>query len=765
MPARRTVPVWVPATAVLTLLLGVMAGVLASPASADEPRLHTRPAGRSASTPQDPLGVTIESLTPSTIKADPTKGTVSVSGTVTNHDDATWDDLNVYAFIGSTPLTTETELTEASLSDPSQSAGYNRVTSYGDFTTIPSLAPGASATFSLVIPRADLHGPDQAAVTQPGVYWFGIQVLGTSPTGRTGLANGRARTFLPLVGPEAKTLAPVRASLVVPLRQRVLRQPDGTLAAPENWLKRLSPGGRLAELLALAETRPTSWLVDPAVLDAVAQLAAGNPPRSIAATDGSGGTATSPSAAPNAVKRAATSPARGSSEPSDLAAVAKDWLGRMLTALRASTAVYALPYGDLDLAAAARHDPALYAVARQRSAEALTALGIDGSYPVDAPADGYLQPGAIGQGADSTQLILSDQAISGTVPPVADVDGRSVITASSLVASGGPPPGDQLGLVPVRQELLAQASMRLQTGDPLVAVLPANWAPHADAVSSADFFAGLTPRWLQLTSIAGATGTSAPQEVSASRLRYPDAEYQAELPAQTFGAVNGLRTAGRLLQDLLPHNDTVATAVLDDALTSASYTARGGSGGAAAERSRAAIEAQLRKVTLETPPAVTLSSDHGRFNATVINGLDQPISVRVRALADNGMVISVPRRLDLPPKGHVGVLLTAKARTNGVHAVTLELTDRHGDPLGSQASFRIRTAQVSRIIWVFIVCGIGLLFTAIVVRLVRRLRGRGPGGGTGGEADGEAGGVAGVDPGRDPSDSLPTEPTEPAERR
>jgi hypothetical protein len=82
----------------------------------------------------------------------------------------------------------------------------------------------------------------------------------------------------------------------------------------------------------------------------------------------------------------------------------------------------------------------------------------------------------------------------------------------------------------------------------------------------------------------------------------------------------------------------------------------------------------------------------------------------------------VPQRLDIPAKGHAGVLLTASARTNGVHSVTLRLTDASGHPLGSQATFPIRTAQVSRIIWLFIIGGVGLLFAAIVVRLVRRVR-------------------------------------------
>jgi hypothetical protein len=699
MPARRTASVRASATVFLAVLLALLS-TLVTPSSAHATDLEHE---------QDPLGVTIDTLTPSTLKSDPTKGTVDVSGVITNDDIETWQDINVYAFIGSTPMTTETELTEASLSDPDQPVG-SRITTYGDFISIPELAPGESYDYSLTIPRADLRGSaDQPAITAPGVYWFGVQALGTTATAARDLAaDGQARTFLPLVDKAAAhTATPEQAAIVVPLRQRVLREPDGTLVSPDKWLQRLSPGGRLAALLDFGDSHPVSWLVDPAVLDAVQQLADGNPPRSIEPTDGSHAPPPSASPSPTGAERAAVA---------DVAAVAKQWLARMVAELKSST-VYALPYGDLDLAAVQRHDRDLYALARQRSSAVLSARGITSS-PVDAPINGYLPAGAVGLGDATTPLLLSDQAVSGTVPAKAQVDGRPVLTTSSLVAAGGPPPGQQHGLVPVRQELLSQAALRLATGDPVVAVMPADWVPGSDA---AGFFTGLDKKWLRLTSVGDATSSVATEPLEPTRLRYPDAAVAEEVPARAFLAVDRLRYAGKLLQNVLKHNDQVGTTVLEDALTNASYTARGGDG-AAAERSREAIMAQLRSITVETPAEVTLSSDSGRFNATVVNGLDQAITVRVRPIADTGMTISVPQRLDIPAKGHAGVLLTASARTNGVHSVTLRLTDASGHPLGSQATFPIRTAQVSRIIWLFIIGGVGLLFAAIVVRLVRRVR-------------------------------------------
>ena len=229
-----------------------------------------------------------------------------------------------------------------------------------------------------------------------------------------------------------------------------------------------------------------------------------------------------------------------------------------------------------------------------------------------------------------------------------------------------------------------------------------------------------------MTTVADAVGPMIEQDVDQARLHYPDAELAAELPPTVFHAVSALRTSGQTLQSVLPHNDTVGDAVLDDALTSASYTARGGTGatGTAADRSRAVIDAQLRSITVTAPPSVTLASDHGKFNATVANNLDQPVQVKVKAITDGKLTIGGSGRLEIPAGRTASVLLSATAHANGIHHVVLQLTTVDGAPLGSQDSFPIRAAQVSRIIWLFIGGGLGLLFAAIVVRLVHRIRTR-----------------------------------------
>ena len=125
---------------------------------------------------------------------------------------------------------------------------------------------------------------------------------------------------------------------------------------------------------------------------------------------------------------------------------------------------------------------------------------------------------------------------------------------------------------------------------------------------------------------------------------------------------------------------------------------------------------------LSAPSAVTLSSSSGQFQATITNGLDQPVTVALEAQSDDALKITGPRRVEVPAGGRASVLLTARTGENGIHDVTLRVTDKRGTPLGASTSMSIRSAQLSNVIWLFVACGAALLFGAIGVRLFRRIR-------------------------------------------
>ncbi|MET0523442.1 MAG: DUF6049 family protein [Nocardioides sp.] len=672
------------------------------------------PASAEAPAPGTPLLISIDSLTPGEI---PAQGPIQIRGSVTNRDDEAWSDVDLYPFISSTPIQSRAALTKAAALPADEYVG-DRILEVE--ASVDVLQPGSSSTFTITVPRSLIGTYIGGA---PGVYWFGVHAIGASASlPRDTFADGRARTFLPLVPPQTK--GAVRTALVVPLRRFLGREPDGSLSDPEAWQRTLSADGRLREAVefgAAAGPGRLSYLVDPALPDAVQRLADGNPPRSLAPTDELTEPGVSPSPSP-------TEDEEGDEEQEESEIVTPEqetaaaWLAELEPVLRAQE-LLTLPYGDLDLAGAADHDPALIELAGTQVSATLDGWGLTGTPVVGSPS-GYLDTGAIEATDSEASVLLSDRAFAGDAPGVADLDGRKLVFSSSGAAAGGPAPGRRVTGIPLRQRILSEAALRvLEPGrrDPLVVVMPAGLT----SLGAADFFAGLGVDWLDLTTLTDATSRTG-REVVPDDLVYPARQDMFELDPETFQAAQGLIADGETLQNLLTRNDEVAAEIAEEALTGTSFTARQAqiSSRAGLNRSRGWVQDRLQSVEIGAPPGVTLSSATGDFVATVTNRLDQPVTVSILARSDSGITITPPEPVELGPKSRTSVLLQARTTEAAVHNVTLLLTDVEGTPLGTSDRLPIRSAQVSNVIWVIMGAGALLLFGAILVRLVRRIRGR-----------------------------------------
>lgn len=718
---------------------------VATPAEA-----HEAPRKRAAAVEETPLAVTIDSMSPATI---PRQGRITVTGTVTNRDDVAWTSINTYAFVSPEPMTTRAELAEAAASDPTVQIG-ERITTESNYATVGDLAPGQSRSYTVRVRAEELEADAS------GVYWFGIHALG-DPVGAAPdtsfTADGRARTFLPRMTGSSVQL---KTALVVPLRTGITYDADGSIADPESWTESLSTG-RLDSAIDLgvaAGSRPLTWLVDPAVLDVAGRLAAGNPGRALGATvdpkatedpdaaalapseepDPGAPATTDPSAPQDPLpstletqatddaeegEQAATKAEKPTPEEAAAARAAQTWLGRLDAAL-SSSELLALPYGDLDAAAAAAHDDAAYADARQRSAGTLDAYGSDTGAALGGPT-GFLDAESIAMAADDDVLVGSDRMLpsrSGETPTLVSVEGKRVVLASSAAASGGPGPDDRLAAVALRQRILAEAAVRrmAKRREPLVVVLPAGWDPD----DATELFRGLDQEWIDLVTLDDVRSSPA-TAVEPDRLSYPGVQRRRQLDSLDFGSAAALTRTGTALQYLLTRNDTVGHEVADQAFAGLSYSHRLDSVVVRSvnDRSRASMESLLRGVTITGPPAVTLTADRGSFSATLENTLDEPVTVRVRAVADEPISISMAEEdIQMPPHSRRSVLLTASTHRQGIHNVTLQVTDMTGTSLGSTDELPIRAAQVSAVIWVIIGTGAALLFGAIGVRLARRIR-------------------------------------------
>ena len=714
----------------------------------------SRRAHRARAETESPLAVTIDKLTPSTI---PEKGMVRISGTITNNDTVTWSTINVYSFISDDPMTTPAQLDEAAAT-PEDAVVGGRITDEQHKYTIAELAPGDHATYSLSIPRRLLHADT------PGVYWFGVHALGEGADGRDEEADGRARTFLPLVPPARLGQQPT--AVVIPLRHQLVYTDEGSLDDLASWTQTLSQGGRLRSLVdfgANSGDRTVTWVVDPALIDAVRRLADGNPPRSLAPNlevgedDGEDEATEDPSATTLPTEQPTETPTEepesAAGSPLDLdeldpvvqaaAQAAQTWLDRLSEAMRPEDQVMSLPYGDVDVAAAVEHDPKLYGRAVARAGTTLPGFDVT-TTPVLSSPSGYLTAQAIRGAVRDSTILLTDAMFEDPAPALADTEGHDVVVTSTAAGEGGPGPDNQTSITAMRQRLVSEAAVRFLHGDqaPLTMVIPHDWNPSDD---SGAFFSGLDADWLDLTSVQAVSQAATPTTVVGATLRYPKWQEAAELDPPNFESADELIRSGVALQNLLTLNNVVSASVTDEALGTVSYYARTRpiENRASADGSTVWIQNRLAQVRVEAPRAVTLSSSSGQFQATVSNELDQPVTVTIGARADDRLTIDSPARIEVPANRRVSVLLTARTDENGIHQVTLVVTDKRGTPLGATTGLTIRSAQVSNVIWLFLGIGCALLFGAIGVRLFRRVRNarRAPQGAGDGASDGDGDGT------------------------
>lgn len=690
----------------------------------------------------DPLLLDITRVSPATVPSGQ-GAMVRIAGTVTNLSTSPFTRVNVHPVTSDSPITDPAALAEAAQTDADTYIG-DRVTAPGAFDTIDVLEPGEAADFRIRVSPAALE-----LGTENGVYWLGVHALGDGATPRDAFADGRARTFIPLLpqpagdGPRSGPQQPgppsppgppddgVPSALVVPLRADVRYAADGSLRSTRSWTRSLAEGGRLHDLLDVAATTgrtPLTWLVDPAVPDAVARLAAGNPSRSLAppaAEDEEPSETATPSPAASPTESSDEGEEEGLSDAEQRTAeVAQAWL-ETFTEVMTESEVLALPFGDVDVSAAAAHDPQVYRAAVRRSAAVLQSFGVDSVPAVASPA-GVVSPQAVAMAPSDTVVLMPDAAFA-TEPAspsgVVDVDGKDVVVTSAGAAAGGPGPADRFGPLALRQRILSEAALLRLAGDegPLVTVLPDDWHPD-DA--SALFRTGPV-EWFDPVTVGDVTSAAASEATpEAPPVEYTAGDRHDQLPAYSFTAATAMSRPALLLHGILTDGSTLPQQVEDEALTTLSYDDRARPRLAAgrAEAARREIAGLLEEITIQAPPSATLSSASGSIGTTLVNGLDQSVTVRVDVISDDDLEIADHEGVELGPTSRAPLILEVTTHRIGIHDVRLVVTDEEGRPLGSSTELPIRAAQVSELIWYIMGGGALLLFSAIGVRLVRRIR-------------------------------------------
>ncbi|WP_406049756.1 hypothetical protein [Kribbella sp. NBC_00889] len=673
-----------------------------------------------AAAPGDELtvDVSIDSFAPVAPKPG---NPVVIKGRVTNTSSVTFDEPQALACIDRTRLASSADIADVSaeqdvaMRDRDSCANLTDGTAFQPFEQ--PLAPKASVDFTLTVPWEQWRISDRT-----GAYVVGVVFRGQPPDSDR-ITIGRARTLMPVISEPLPRK--VKTALVIPLRHRPT-QLGGSRFTNDSLAQSLSPTGSLGRLLALGKQHTVSWLVDPAMLDEVRQMAKGYE------IVGAGGQTT-----------------KGTGQ-----ATAAAWLKEFEASRIRGNQVVLLPYGDPDVAGLLDSgEPLKKLVAQARTtterynlAPAFTnGLWLEGG----AAASRYLAAASGGfAGATDQDLNLvsssswsADDRPALTKNPVYDVitpegPNRSVRTviADSALTSGGPDADSDDSPVQVRQRFAAETALIAAEGKgknpaTVVALPPRGWDVEGQATAA--LAGSLTLPWITATDVAQAVA-STPRPPTTKAPAAPKSN--GGLTGVQLDGIKQLDEAITTMQNLLANPDDLPQVMPQALLRSTSTSWRGFPDEA---RYFAAVELgsvnlQLNKVHLVNNPVngerreikVNLAGSKGTFPLTITNSTQW--SVRV------GIIVTSANRTDLriePQQSRILAAgqkwtprINASAEQNGLIRANAQVITSSGRPVGDSEELLIQASQYGSVGWVLVGAACALLFGTSFVRIYRRIR-------------------------------------------
>lgn len=651
-------------------------------------------AGPTVAADEEPqLSVRLTSLSPTVLKEG---ADITVRGTVTNRNDYVWGNVQAYLVIPGSPFTSRSQVDDATTNSDSYTG--ERVVETDTFDSIGDLSPGASQEFIVNIPYEQLRitGAD-------GVYPVGIQILATDPEGiRSNDAVARATTFIPMLTDPPKQQIPT--SIAWPFLMPTYRTADGNYADARDLLVDIGQGGRLHNLLGLAGNTPADTgtvIIDPALLVAVDELSRGK-------------------RVPKAADLTEAEMTAARSFVSELAALARRdrcWVVEFdrpdLLALTENSDL-AAPLGD---------------AIDQATGDALDEFGISCRAVSWPRADTAAKK--VVEGASRT----GDQPVIVTGANLSGWNRRDGSLVTYSTATGPVPllvddaldesvPGED-SVVTLRQRIVSESALAVleRAIDPEsnadgIAIVDANWNPGTSWAAGRLNDAFSTP-WVDAAGldslltrpIGGFDGT-----VRAARNARSEPVNRAQLLAATQ-LYNTVSTLSSILVDASAVETTAAQDVAQ--AVSQRWRSNRSTGLKSAQGAANRAGNQLKKITIEGPPRVTLSSKRGSFPLTISNGTDHEVNVGVRVDSSNpALIIPGVKPVMIAAGERHTLTLDVDVGDQGSASITASLVTPDAKAFGEPAVFNVRSSTIGAVLWV----GFALAGLLIVVAIARRIR-------------------------------------------
>lgn len=630
--------------------------------------------------------VDLDQVTPTVAK--PTD-TITVTGRVTNITAAPLFNIQVLMWRNQAPYTESEQLAAVLASAPDEPFGATMINP-GNFLDLTrsvaspglpvSLDPGATLSFTVTGTVAQLRVPQFDAV-----YLVGAVVKGT--TTRTGnpVTIGRGRSLLPVVNE--------KSTLVTPLTTIVeLRSTPSRIAAREflddHLAAEVAAGGRLRVLLAAAAEADVSWAVDPELVSALEEMAAGYQVRT------------------------ATGLVPGSG-----AVDAASWLAEFDRLDEARG--HQLPYAHPDVLALTAAGNTTVLAGAERAA---TAVRRTADLPTLATSEAGLADDATVRALlalDPAIVLLSDASTntstvtrSGATPVVS-------FAADAFAGGPGPEPGTALK---VRQQMVATGLLQARSGAPVVRLVTNEREHAADAAARAPYLRRTTLAALAAGPGAPQLGTvTVPRTVSPGPLTSPQISDVAALGRNYAAYAELLVNPGDI-------SDRADAALARSTSGSWRGQAEDQAGFVTPQQNEVGGILSGESVTLGRAVPAILTGATGSFPLTVTNNLTVPVKVRVEVTSTNRSRLKVHsvEQVVVQPGERVQVQVAAEPATNGEVAVVAQLTTLSGTALGQPTTRTVIVTQYGTVGWaIAIAAGIAFFGGASWrIRQVRRERAR-----------------------------------------
>lgn len=576
-----------------------------------------------------------------------------------------------------------------------------------------ALAPGESAEFAVEAPIRSLQLPTA------GAYVVAAEALGDSGSGLA--RQALARTFLGW-WPAGTTAERIGLTMMWPLSELPDRDGTGIFLTDQLGLA-VSETGRLHNLVAAGAEHPgkLTWLVDPQVLQAAADMAQGY--------------------------QQYESSASGAKVTGSRSAEASAWLAEVREALSATQAssvggLYGTP--DLD---AARGGRALSNLLSQRQGVDATTAKVLGE---PLPSEVAYAPGGDLMGETISQLaargvhslILSDLSYptltplnytpSGTMRVPTDGESvRALLTDSGLTDTLAMPAASRADTVALRQRMVAEtivAALERPGMARIIGASPAvDWAPSLRAARAVVSVMDRAP-WIKAVPLNAALA-AAPTD-SADNLRThrePTAEQQAAgLPAEYVEKVRANQRAVTAYRRLVVDADDVPLALQQapSRQLSAWFRPQTETRAHLAKLVKRQTTAAAHSVDVISTGVVTISGQAGTIPVTVANGGDLPVLVGLELSSNPPLLFSADpiAPFQIAPGRRSSVEVPAQIAGSGNIPVEIRLVTATGTVVGEPTELVVKSAAYAQAARVIIQFSLIALVAAVIVHGVRRAR-------------------------------------------